>query len=89
MQGSARTKKKKKKKKKIRKLKKKLSPKASDTVKGSYHHNRPDLWGRGCQTRSKDEIDIKSYVLATLVNDRGDRMPRRVLNSPDKRFRVQ
>ena len=28
------------------KIKIKLSPKASDTVKGSYHHNQPDLGQR-------------------------------------------
>ena len=33
--------------KKTSKISKKSSPRASDTGKGSYKHNAPDLWGRG------------------------------------------
>ena len=51
MQGNARTKKKKVSIQKTPKISKNLSPKASDTVKGSYHHNRPDLWDRGSMYR--------------------------------------
>ena len=35
--------------KKTSKISKKLSPRASDTGKGSYKHNAPDLWDRGCK----------------------------------------
>ena len=33
--------------KKTSKISKKTSPRASDTGKGSYKHNAPDLWDRG------------------------------------------
>ena len=33
--------------KKTSKISKKSSPRASDTGKGSYKHNAPDLWDRG------------------------------------------
>ena len=33
--------------KKSSKISKKSSPRASDTGKGSYKHNAPDLWDRG------------------------------------------
>ena len=36
--------------KKTSKILKKSSPRASDTGKGSYKHNAPDLWDRGSIT---------------------------------------
>ena len=36
--------------KKTSKISKKSSPRASDTGKGSYKHNAPDLWDRGSIT---------------------------------------
>ena len=48
MQGNELRKKKKKvSTKKTSKISKKSSPRASDTGKGSYKHNAPDLWDRG------------------------------------------
>ena len=48
MQGNELRKKKKKvSTKKTSKISKKLSPRASDTGKGSCKHNAPDLWDRG------------------------------------------
>ena len=46
MQGNELRLKKKVSTKKTSKISKKSSPRASDTGKGSYKHNAPDLWGR-------------------------------------------
>ena len=50
MQGNELRKKKKVSTKKTSKISKKSSPRASDTGKGSYKHNAPDLWDRGSIT---------------------------------------
>ena len=47
MQGNELRKKRKVSTKKTSKMSKKSSPRASDTGKGSYKHNAPDLWNRG------------------------------------------
>ena len=64
MQGNARKKKEKRVqlKKRQKKEKRKLSPKASDTVKGSYHHNRPDA--EEVHTYTYIHTYIHVYILA-------------------------
>ena len=47
MQGNELGRKKKVSTKETSKISKKSSPRASDTDKGSYKHNAPDLWDRG------------------------------------------
>ena len=43
--------------KKTSKISKKSSPRASDTGKGSYKHNAPDLWDRGSTRSTPSQVD--------------------------------
>ena len=52
--------------KKTSKISKKSSPRASDTGKGSYKHNAPDLWDRGSMYFSFHQLQ---YYNITCVLD--------------------
>ena len=67
MQGNELRKKKKVSTKKKSKISKKSSPRASDTGKGSYKHNAPDLWDRGSMYIQYYKALFHKYFLSTII----------------------